>query len=227
LRLGPVATDDHRFLVPVVSIVYAVTIGAALLAVDQLTESVLGAWLGGWFEVVAGAVLLLSLMTIAVLVRAALRRRRDGLGRRALLLAGAAVIPAVIGALGIFSLVESVQNASLISGADTHLTRPVIESLPRPPGAKLVDERPGLADTETIYRSFSATDLNSIVPYYEVNLLKDGWVEDKASATTSIVRFAKGAFVLALEINPPSSGYTLTVDHVNPNLLQSPSPSPS
>jgi hypothetical protein len=40
------------------------------------------------------------------------------------------------------------------------------------------------------------------------------------------VRFAKGAFILALELNPPR-GYTLTVDHVNPNLLQSPSPSPS
>jgi hypothetical protein len=37
----------------------------------------------------------------------------------------------------------------------------------------------------------------------------------------------KGAFVLVLELNPPSSTYTLTLDHVNPNLLQSPSPSPS
>ena len=43
-----------------------------------------------------------------------------------------------------------------------------------------------------------------------------------ASAATDILRFAKGAFVLALEINPPSGGYTLTVDHVNPDLLQSP-----
>jgi hypothetical protein len=149
------------------------------------------------------------------------------LERRAVLWAGAAIVPAVLGALAIFSLVESAQNASLISGADTHLTRPVIESLPRPPGTTLVDERPGLADTETIYQAFTATDLNSIVPYYESHLPKDGWVEDKTSATTSIVRFAKGAFVLALEINSPSGGYILTVDQVNPNLLQSPPPSPT
>jgi len=67
LNLGPVATDDPRYLVPVVSLTYVVTIGAALLAIEQLTEYVPGAWL----EVLGAAVLLLSLMTIAVLVRAA------------------------------------------------------------------------------------------------------------------------------------------------------------
>ena len=223
MHLGAVATGDPRFLVPVVSLAYAVTIGAALIAIEQLTEYVPGAWL----EVLGAAVLLLSLMTIAVLVRAALRRRREGLERRALLWGGSAIVPAALAALALFSLVESVQNASLISGADVHLTRPVIESLPRPPGTKLVDQRPGLADTETIYQDFTAQDLNSIVPYYEAQLSKDGWVEDKASATTDIVRFAKGLFLLALEINRPSAGYTLTVDRVNPNLVQSGSPSPS
>ena len=132
----------------------------------------------------------------------------------------------VLATLAIFSLVESAQNASLLSGADTHLTRPVIDALPRPPGTKLVDERPGLADTETIYQDLSATNLNSIVPFYEAQLPKDGWAEDKTSATASIVRFGKGEYILALETNPPST-YTLTVDHVNPNLLQSPSPSPT
>jgi amino acid transporter len=218
LNLGPVATDDPRYLLPVVSLAYVVTIGAALLAIEQLTEYMPGAWL----EVLGAAVLLLSLMTIAILVRAALRRRREGLERRALLWGGSAIVPAALAALALFSLVESVQNASLISGADVHLTRPVIESLPRPPGTKLIDQRPGLADTETIYQDFTAQDLNSVVPFYEAQLTKDGWVEDKASAATDILRFAKGAFVLALEINPPSGGYTLTVDHVNPDLLQSP-----
>ena len=217
------ATDDPRYLPPVVSLAYVVAVGAGLLAIDQLSEYMPGAWL----EVLGAAVLVLSLMTIAVLVRAALRRRREGLQRRALLWGGSAIVPAALAALALFSLVESVQNAALISGADVHLTRPVIESLPQPPGAKLVDQRPGLADTETIYQDFTAQNLTSIVPYYEAHLIKDGWVEDKASAATDIVRFAKGAFVLALEINPPSGGYTLTVDHVNPNLLQSPSPSPS
>jgi hypothetical protein len=148
------------------------------------------------------------------------------LRRRALLWTGGAVVPAVLATLAIYSLVESAQTASVISGADTHLTRPLIDSLPRPPGTRLLDERPGLADTETVYQDFTATNLDSIVPFYEAHLSTDGWAEDKASATTSIVRFGKGAYILALEINPPST-YTLTVDHVNPNLLQSPSPSPT
>ena len=215
-------SDDHPFLLPVVSLAYALTIGAALVALDQLAQYLPGAWL----EVLGAALLLLSVMTIAVLLRAGLRRHREGLERRALLWAGGAIVPAALAALAIFSLVESAQNASLISGADTHLTRPVIDALPRPPGTKLVDERPGLADTETVYQDFTATNLDSIVPFYEAHLSTDGWAEDKASATTSIVRFGKGAYILALEINPPST-YTLTVDHVNPNLLQSPSPSPT
>lgn len=216
------ASQDRPYLVPVVSLAYAVTIGAALLAIDQLAEYLPGPW----FEALGAAVLLLCAMTIVVLLRAGLRRHREGLRRRALLWAGGAVVPAVLATLAIFSLVESAQNASLLSGADTHLTRPVIDALPRPPGAKLVDERPGLADTETIYQDFTATNLNSIVPFYEAQLPKDGWAEDTTSATASIVRFGKGEYILALEINPPST-YTLTVDHVNPNLLQSPSPSPT
>ena len=207
---------------PVVSVAYAVTLGAALLAIDQLTEYLPGPW----FEALGAAVLILSAMTIVVLLRAGLRRHREGLERRALLWAGGAVLPVVVATLAIFSLVESAQNASLLSGADTHLTRPVIDALPRPPGTKLVDERPGLADTETIYQDFTATNVNSIVPFYEARLAKDGWAEDTTSATASIIRFGKGAYILALEISPPST-YTLTVDHVNPNLLQSPSPGPT
>jgi hypothetical protein len=217
-----VPSHDHPYLVPVVSVAYAVTLGAALVAIDQLAEYLPGPWL----EVLGAAVLILSAMTIVVLLRAGLRRHREGLERRALLWAGGAVLPVVLATLAIFSLVESAQNASLLSGADTHLTRPVIDALPRPPGTRLVDERPGLADTETIYQDFTATNLNGIVPFYEAHLSTDGWAEDKASATTSIVRFGKGAYILALEINPPST-YTLTVDHVNPNLLQSSSPSPT
>ena len=215
-------SHDHPYLVPVVSLAYAVTLGAALLAIDQLVEYLPGPW----FEVLGAAVLILSAMTIVVLLRAGLRRHREGLERRALLWAGGAVVPAVLVVLAIFSLVESAQNASLLSGADTHLTRPVIDALPRPAGTTLVDERPGLADTETIYQDFTATNLNTIVPFYEAQLPKAGWAEDKTSATASIVRFGKGEYILALELNPPSA-YTLTVDHINPNLLQSPSPSPT
>jgi hypothetical protein len=149
------------------------------------------------------------------------------LRRRALLWTGGAVVPAVLATLAIYSLVESAQTASVISGADTHLTRPLIDSLARPPGTRLLDERPGLADTETIYQEFSANDVNSIVPFYETHLAKEGWVEDKASASTPTTRFTKDTFVLALELNQPPGGYTVTVDHVNANLLQSPSPTPT
>ncbi|HXN57583.1 MAG TPA: hypothetical protein VN912_03235, partial [Candidatus Angelobacter sp.] len=116
---------------------------------------------------------------------------------------------------------------SEISGADVHLTRPLIESLARPPGTKLLDQRPGLADTESISEDFSAQNLNSILPFYEAELTKDAWVEDKASATTSIVWFTKGTYLLSLAVDPPSSSYTLTVDRINPNLLGTPSPTVS
>jgi hypothetical protein len=57
--------------------------------------------------------------------------------------------------------------------------------------------------------------------------VNDGWIEDKVSATTSIVRFTKGEYVLSVAIDPPSSTYTLTVDRPNPSLLGSPSASAS
>jgi hypothetical protein len=221
--LGPVASNDHPLLIPAVSIAYAATVAAGLLAVDQLAQYMPGAWV----DILGVAVLGLSLMTIAVWLRAAWRRRRDGLGRRALLWAGGAIAPAVLAVFAILVLVQNAQIASEISGADVHLTRPLIESLPRPPGTRLLSQRPGLADTESISEDFSAQDLTGIVPFYEAALVKDGWVEDKASATTSIVWFTRGAYLLSVAIDAPSSGYTLTLDRVNPNLVTSPSPSVS
>jgi hypothetical protein len=216
-----VASDDHPLLLPAVSVAYAGSIGALLLAIDQLAEYMPGAW----FELLGTAVLLLSLMTIALLLRAAWRRHREGLDRRGLVWAGGALAAALLAAVAVYGLVENFQIASVISGADVHLTRPLIESLPQPPGTRLLDEQPGLADTETISEDFSAQDLTSIVPYYEAALVKVGWVEDKVSATTSIVRFTKGEYVLSVAVDPPSSGYTLTVDRPNPSLLGSPSAS--
>jgi hypothetical protein len=221
--LGPVASNDPPLLIPAVSIAYAATIAAGLLAFDQLAEYMPGAWV----DLLGVALLVLSMLTIAVWLRAAWRRRRDGMGRRALLWAGGAIGPALLAVFAVLVLVQNAQIASEISGADVHLTRPLIESLPRPPGTKVLDQRPGLADTESISEDFSAKDLNSIVPFYEAELAKDKWVEDKASATTSIVWFAKGAYLLSVAIDAPSSSYTLTVDRVNPNLSNSPSPSAS
>jgi hypothetical protein len=218
--LAQVASGDHPLFVPVVSIAYSVTIAVAVLAIDELADYMPG----GWFAVLGAAVLLLSLITIALLLRTAWRRHRERLDSRSLLWASGAAGAAVLAAVAVFGLVENAQIASVISGADVHLTQPVIESLPRPPGAKLVDEQPGLADTESISEDFTAQDLKGIVPFYETALVKQGWVEDKASAGTSIVRFTKGAFVLSVAIDQPTSAYTLTVDRISPNLQQSPSP---
>jgi hypothetical protein len=223
VRLGQVAGNDHPLLVPIVSIAFAATLAAGLLAVDQLALYMPGAWV----DVLGAALLVLSVMTIAVCLRAAWRRRRDGLGRRALLWAAGAIGPALLAVFATLVLVQNAQIASQISGADVHLTRPLIESLPRPPGTKLLDQRPGLADTESISQDLSAQDLGSIVPFYETELASAGWVEDKASATTSIVWFTRGAYLLSVAIDSPSSSYTLTVDRVNPNLLNSPTPSAS
>jgi hypothetical protein len=221
--LGPVASNSPPWLVPAVSIAYAVAIAAGLLSVDQLAEYMPGAWV----DVLGVALFVLCLMTIVVCLRAGWRRRRERLGRRALLWAGAAIAPAVLAVFAVLVLIQNAQIASEISGADVHLTRPLIESLSRPPGTKLVDERPGLADTESISEDFSAQNLNSILPFYEAELTKDAWVEDKASATTSIVWFTKGTYLLSLAVDPPSSTYTLTVDRINPNLLGTPSPTVS
>jgi hypothetical protein len=210
-------------LIPAVSIAYAATIAAGVLAVDQLAEYMPGAWV----DLLGAALLVLSVMTIAIWFRAAWRRRRDGLGRRALLWLAGAIGPAVLAVFAILVLVQNAQIASEISGADVHLTRPLIEALPRPPGTKLLDERPGLADTESISETLSAQDLNSIVPFYEATLANDSWIEDKASATTSIVWFTKGTYLLSVAIDAPSSSYALTVDRVNSNLVNSPSPSVS
>jgi len=221
--LGPVASDDHPLLLPAVSIAYAGTVAAGALAVDQLAEYMPGAWV----DLLGASLFVLSVLTIAVWLRAAWRRRRDRLGRRALLWAAGAIGPAVVAVFAVLVLVQNAQIASEISGADVHLTRPLIEALAKPPGTKLLDERPGLADTESISEDFSAQDLNTIVPFYESALVKDGWVEDKASATTSIVWFTMGAYLLSVATDLPSSSYTLTVDRVNANLANSPSPSVS
>jgi hypothetical protein len=214
-----VASNPHALLVPALSIAYAGAFAAALLAVDQLAEFMPGSW----FEVLGAATLLICVMTVALLLRSAWRRHRERLDRRGMIWLAGAVGAALLGVVAVLGLVENAQIASVISGADVHLTRPVIESLPRPAGTTLLDESPGLADTESISEDFAAKDLSAIVPFYEAELGKDGWLEDKTSATTPIVRFTKGPFVLSVAIDQASSGYSLTVDRV----LTSPSASAS
>lgn len=206
------------------SVAYALALAAGVLALEQLGAA---SSRGPWFELMAAAVLVICLLTTASLLATGWRRHREGLNRRGVLWAAGAGAAAVVGVVAVLGLIETAQIAAVISGADIHLTRPVIRSLPRPPGTTLLDEHPGLADTESISQDIKAADLNAVIPFYEAQLPRDGWVEDTASAGTPIVRFSKAPYVLSIGIDPPSSGYTITVDRLNPDLFPSPSESAS
>jgi hypothetical protein len=216
-----VVSLDRPWLYPGISLVYAAALALAFLAADQLSEYMPGAW----FELLGAAVLVLALLTLVILVRLAWRRMREGLQGRAIMAGAGALLASLLGLLAIYGLFENASVSAVLRGADVHLTRPVIDALPKPPGTKLLDETPGLQDTETISEDFSASNLGSIVPFYQRALGKSGWVEDKTSATTPIVRFTKGDFVLSVAIDPPSSGYTLTVDRISATPPASPTPS--
>ena len=220
--LPEVAAGRYPLLIAAISTVYAASVAIALLAVDQLALYMPGAW----FEVLDGAALLFSLLTVTLLLRHAWRRNREGLRNRGILWLGGATGAALLAAVAIYVLVQSAEIYSVISGADVHLTRPMIESLPQPPGTTLQREKPGLVDTETITEDIHAENLVAIVPFYEKELPKLGWFEDKTSATTLIVRFSKGGYVLSVELDPPSGGYTLVLDGQPAAASASASPTP-
>jgi len=221
--LRPVASGDHPLLLPAVSIVYALLIAATLLAFAELVQFMPGAW----FNLLAGSVLALSVSTVVILLRAAWRRHREGLDRRAVGWVAGTLAVALLGGVAGVELLDSAQLAAQISGADVHLTKPLIESLPRPPGAAVLSEQPGLADTESISEEIRAANLNAVIPFYKAQLNKSGWIEDTTSASTTSARFVKGTFILSIDLDPASGSYALTVDHINPSLLGSPSESPS
>ena len=211
------------WLYPAVGFVYAGALALALLAADQLA-----AYLPGpWFDLLALSVLAFAAVTAGIMLLNGWRRNREGLRNRALAWAGGAVVFALLGLLAIYGLIENASVSAVISGADVRLTKPVMDALPRPPGTKLFDETPGLQGTESISEDISAANLRTIIPYYERELPKRGWVEDKISAGTPIVRFSKGDFVLSVAIDPQSSAYTLTVDHITATPSASPTTSPA
>ena len=169
-------SGDHPLLLPTVSLLYAALVAAALLAIDQLIDFMPGAW----FNLLTASLLALSVATVVLLLRTAWRRHREDLDRRAVGWAVSALAAALLGGVAVVELVDSAQLAAQISGADVHLTKPLIESLPRPPGAAVLNERPGLADTESISEEIKTTHLNAVMPFYKVELGKRGWAEDTA-----------------------------------------------
>lgn len=222
---GEVGTREPAFLVPATGVLYAAGLGVAAIAIDRLAAQVAGPW----FEVLGGAVIVVALATTWLLLRTGWRRYREGLRRRALLWGVSGLATILLGLLAVYALVQSASFASIISGADVHLTRPVLQSLPRPSGAGLISEQPGLADTESISDDFSISDLSRVIPFYESTLPKSGWIEDPSTVDMSVARFSKGAYVISVAPDQVTGAgnFTITVDHVNPNLLGSPSPSPS
>ena len=219
----PTIAVDRAWLYPAVGVSYAGAVSIVLLSADQLSAYMPGPW----FDLLALGVLVFALLTAGILVINAWRRNREALRGRALAAAGGAMVAGLVGLLAIYGLIENARVSAVISGADVHLTKPVMDSLPRPPGTKLLDETPGLEGTESISEDISANNLSTVVPYYERELATRGWTEDRTSASTPILRFSKGDFVLSVAIDPPSSGYTLTVDHITATPAASPSGSPS
>lgn len=219
---------EPRFLVPALGFFYAATLGAAALGLDQIVLQVDGPWL----NVLGAAVLLAAVVTMWQLVRTGWRRHREGLDRRAALWLTSAAATVLLGVVVAYALIQTALFNSIISGADVHLTRPLLESLPRPPGARLIDERPGLASTESITGDFRTNDLAGVIPFYRTTLAKSGWLEDSSSAGTSAVGFFKDLYrVTVIPDKPTGTGdFAVTFDHLNPSLLPSgsvfPSPSP-
>ncbi len=223
MPLPPVATTDPRWLGPALALAYAGATALTLLAADQLSDYLPGSW----FEILGIGVLVLAGLTVFLLLRDAWRRNRDLLRQRAVVSIAGAIGATLIGVVAIYGLVENAKVTSVISGADVHLTRPVLESLPRPPGTKVLDESPGMAGTETISMDMAPPDLQTVVPFYERELTTLGWTEDKTSAATAIVRFTRGDFLVSVATDPPSGDYTISVDHFAPSPSASAAPSGS
>lgn len=220
---GLVASREPPYLVPAIGVFYALATGTIALALDRLLTQVEGPW----FEVLGAAVIVTSLASTWLMLRSGWRRHRENLDRRAAFWGMGALVTVLLSLVAIYALVQTASFASVIAGADVHLTRPVLQSLPRPAGARLLDEQPGLAGTESVSDDFSTSHLGAVVPFYEMALGKSGWVEDKATAGTLLVRFSKDLYVVTVAPDQPSGAgdFTVTVDRLSANLAAPPSAS--
>jgi hypothetical protein len=222
---GEVAPREPGYLVPATGVFYALAFGTIALALDRLLTQVEGPWL----EVLGAAVILTSVVSTWLMLRAGWRRHREALDRRAAFWGAGALVTVLLSLVAIYALVQTASFASVIAGADVHLTRPVLQSLPRPPGAKLLDERAGLAGTESASDDFSIANLGGVVPFYEATLKQKGWVEDKSTAGTLLVSFSQGQFVVTVAPDQATGAgdFTITVDRLSADLLSSPTSSAS
>jgi hypothetical protein len=215
-----------RLLVPASALATA----ALLALVLYSTEQVLAGAEGAWIELGAGAVAGLCLLLAGSLAIAGLRRYRDGLTRRAILWSIGTLAALTAGAVALIVIVLAAQVRSALSGADVHATAPLLQGLPRPPTAKLVDERAGPAGTESISDDLEVPDLNTVPAFYRNALPKAGWIEDSAPTVTDLLRFHRGEFEVTVLVSlsggavPHGPGdYAVTVDRGTTTPSTSPS----
>jgi hypothetical protein len=200
-------------LIRPIPLIGALLTGALVFTLAELLNSDTA---GPWLELAAGAVLGLGLLTGALFIRAALVRRREGIGRRAWGWAGAAAGSALVGLAAVLFLVTSLQVGSTLTGADVRQTRPILDSLPVPPHGRRVSEHPGLAGSESIVADYRVPDASRVAGFYTQALPKVGWSSEDPNPGGALLRYRKGDFVVIILIDlsvTPATDFTVTVDH--------------
>jgi len=210
--------------VALVSLGYALLVGTLLFAAAELANAETA---GPWLDAVGAAVLGLALLSTVLLVRTALIRRREHLTRRAWGWTGAAAATSLVGLAAVLFLATVLPVEPTLSGAAVRATRPVLHSLPVPPQASLVSERPGPAGTESIVAEYRVPDLSQVAAFYRRALPESGWTSQDATPSDVLLRYQKGEFVAIVVIDPSTGNtdYTVTVDRVVVLALPTVSPS--
>ncbi len=190
----------------------ALLAGALVFAGAELLNSDTA---GPWLELAASALLGLALLTGTLFIRAAMVRRREGIGGRAWGWGAAAAGSALVALAAIFFLATSLQVGSTLTGADIRQTRPILDGLPVPPHARLVTEHPGLAGSEGIVADYRVPNLSQVAGFYTHALPEAGWSSEDTNPGGALLRYRKGDFVVIVLIDlggTPASDYTVTVD---------------
>lgn len=213
-----------RPAVALVSLGYAVLVGALLFAAAELFNAETS---GPWLELVGAAVLGLAVLSTVLLVRTALLRRRERLTRRSWAWSAAAAATALVALAALLFLATVLPVEPTLSGADVRATRRVLHSLPVPPRASLVSERPGPTGTESLVADYRVPDLFQVAAFYRRALPESGWTSQDATPSDLLLRYQEGEFVVIVVIDPTTGNtdYTVTVDRAV--VLASPTVSPT
>jgi hypothetical protein len=187
-----------------------------------------------WLQLAGSAIVAGCLLSAGFFAWTAWQRHGDGVDQGVVLWGLVAAGAAALGALSLYVLLQLVDVLSLVNGADVRLTKPLIEGLPRPPGAVLLSEQPGPAQTETIYETFRVRDLTQVATFYRTALPPKGWTEEAGDPTGPVrvgetLNFDKGRFTTSVSFTQVegSGEFSISVTHLPPELQLSASPSPT